>query len=614
MSFFSELKRRNVVRVAVAYAIAGWLLIEVSSVLLPAFEAPSWVLRVIVLLIGIGFVLSVALAWAYELTPEGVEKTESVPLAENSSKVTGRKLDFVIIGVLVVAAAFFLVERSIVDTSGPFAGAEIDPASVDPSSDDLSDMVEEQRPEVLPNSVAVLPLENLSPDPDNAYFAAGMHEAILNQLVKLRNLNVISRTSVLQYVENRPSIPEIAEELNVEAVLEGSVRFDGENVLVQAQLIDGATDRHLWSQDYERELVGVFAIQADIAKNITNALEAEFSSEEQETIESVLTDSPQAYSLYLRTLSLGGRAGNTPLAVQYLDEAIEFDPEFALAYAEKALRYAWNLQFSDDSALVAELEEQARSNALRALMLDANTAYAHLALALVEEGNRNWAEAERAFARALEISPGDTEVLNRYGRFTRNTGDYEEAIRLLQRLRDLDPNAVRNQLGIAYRYARQLDNAAAAFREALAINLSSGVARLHLGYVEIGRGNIAEGLRNLEIAEQLIELSPFRVGQLAIAYDQANKPDEVSRMESELQRLERDGSAVGAVGDVSWAMMYLALGDSDQAYERLEAALNNTTAESFVALTEIEKNPWILPVLEEEPRFVELRGRIRASD
>ena len=568
MSFFGELRRRNVVKVAVAYAIVGWLLIEVSSVLLPAFEAPDWVLRVIVLLIGIGFILSLVLSWAYELTPEGMKKAKSVPLSESVTKITGRKLDFVIIGVLVVAVAFFLIERSVLNTSGPFAGAEVDPASLNPSLDEPPAATEEdaEEREVLPNSVAVLPFENLSLDPENAFFAAGIHEEVLNQLVKLSALNVIARTSMMQYADGDKSIPQVAEELNVETVMEGSVRYADGRVLVTAQLIDPETNAHLWSDSYNREFADVFAIQSDIAMNIANALEAEFSLEEQAAIERAPTESSEAYSYYLRAIVPTGPSVDQRL--QLLDQATEIDPEFALAYAQKAFTNAFKLVLAEPQE-AEDLEMLVRDNAERALDLDPALAIAQAALAVPEYVHWRGLAAEQAFQRAIALSPNDVDVLVMYGRFKRYRGEFDQATRLFQRAIELDPNALnpRTQLAINYRDSRQLDAAAAAFQDVLARG-GSGRAQL-IGYasVEAFRGNSAEAVRQLQLAENLPTTpNSFRLAQMAHAYAAAGRPEDAMRLFGQLQGRASDGP----VGDANWVRAYIAIGNYEQALLHLE--------------------------------------------
>ena len=273
-SVWGELKRRNVVKVAVAYAIVGWVLIEVTSTVFPVLQIPDWAIALVTMLLILGFPIAVILSWAYEITPEGMKRSHEVEATESITHVTGRKLDFAIIVALVLALGFVVYNYVLQDGETAVG--------------------------VIPNSVAVLLCYNLSPDPNDAYIAASIHDEILNQLVKIRALSVIAKTSVMQYADAPPPISQIAEELNVGAVMECSVRYAGSAILVTAQLIDPETNSHLWSDTYPGDLSDlstIFAMQADIAMNIANAVGAEFSLEEQERIEAIPTDSPAAYEL-----------------------------------------------------------------------------------------------------------------------------------------------------------------------------------------------------------------------------------------------------------------------------------------------------------------------------
>ncbi len=447
-SVWRELKRRNVVKVAVAYAIVGWLLVQVADTFFPALQLPEWTVTFVAGMVILGFPLALILSWAYELTPDGMERTTGVPLSESITHITGRKLDFVIIGLLVLGVGFMFVDNYLPE-SGPFAGAEIDPASLDVELDEPPSIAAELTPaiaeelqrEVLPNSVAVLLCANLSPDPNDAYIAASIHDEILNQLVKIRALNVIARTSVLQYADAPPPISQIAAELNVGAVMECTVRYAGDAILVTAQLIDPETNSHLWSETYPgdlSDLSAVFAMQADIAINIANAIGAEFSLEEQESIEKMLTRSPAAYALYLQGLS-------TPESFpSYLDQAIALDPQFALAYAHRAILNTFNLVgvgygLAPDEAL--ELERRVYEDAERALAIDPTLGLAHAALAAVHQANWRGTAAEQAFQRSVELSPNDVDVLVQYAEFKRARGERDEAIRLHRRALELDPNS-----------------------------------------------------------------------------------------------------------------------------------------------------------------------------
>ena len=438
MSFLSELNRRNVFRVAVAYVVVGWLMIEVASVLGPALRLPNWTTTFVAFVLILGFPIALVLSWAYELTSDGMKKTESVPLAESITAATGRKLDFVIIGVLALAAGFMFVDNYL-PQSRPFAGAEIDPASLEPVPDDpeatAPAVPEQPQPAVLPNSVAVLPLQNLSPDPNNAYFAAGIHEEILNQLAKLSNLNVISRTSVARYADSGMSIPQIAAELNVQTVMEGSVRYANNRVLVTMQLIDPETDAHLWSDSYNRDLADVFAIQADIAMNVANALAAEFTPAEQASIERRPTESLDAYDLYLAAEDLM-RAADGNGALEKIDEALAIDPTFARAWALKADLHGGRSQAVSGDRLAAEREAMVRA-ALRAAELEPGLIEAKAMLAGDRDGRGEWVEAEALFRDAFEGSNALTALW--YGVHLMGVGHIERAAEVNAISRRTDP-------------------------------------------------------------------------------------------------------------------------------------------------------------------------------
>ncbi len=614
-SVWGELKRRNVVKVAVAYAIVGWLLIEVSSVLGPALSLPDWITSSVAFFLILGFPIALILSWAYELTPDGMERTKSIPLSESITKVTGRKLDFVIIGVLAIAVAFFAVDRFVLDTSGPFAGADIDPASLDAELDEPPStaaeptpaIAEEQQREVLPNSVAVLPFRNDSPDPDNAYYASGIHEEILNHLVKLSALNVIARTSVEQYANTDKSIPEIASELNVETVMGGSVRYAGGRIRITTQLNDGTTGVHLWSETYTRDFDDIFAIESDIAMNVANALEAEFSLEEQASIEKIPTDSPEAYALYLRALAFrgGGTAEYEQLAwSDDLDRAIALDPEFALAYARKAYLYTINFGTASE-----EWQSIVRNNAQRALRLDPTLSVAYIALATLYQLTWQWTDAEQAFERAAELSPNDSDVLNQYALFKRDQGDYAEALQISQRAVSLNPNEwfLHHQLGVSYRLVRSFAAAAAAHRAAIALNPAASNPHVGLAQSEAMRGNNAEALEQLQIAEQLgAGSTTFRLAQMAVVYSHIDRPEDSVRL---LRTLEQVADET-PYSDPALALAYIAVGDYQLALQHLEQAVNTQSSER-ISLGTIKSNYWGDPVLD-QPRFQELRDRIGA--
>ena len=574
MSFFGELRRRNVFRMGIAYLAAVWVLIEVTDTLVAIINGPAWIPQALVFSAALGFPLALVLAWFYEWTSEGI-KAASEFEAPEPVRFMGRKLDFAIIGLLVLAVGFLLVRSPLDNQAG-----------------------------VLPNSVAVLPFENLSPNPDDAYFAAGLHDEILNQISKLRNLSVISRTSVLRYADSELLVPEIARELNVATVMEGTVRYASDRVRITTQLIDAATDEHLWSETYEREFSDIFAIESDIAMSIANALEAEFSPEEQESLETVPTDSPAAYSFYLRAISgLGDSSFDSDI-----NRAIELDPNFALAYATKSYGAVYEVLgiYGTNPGAAEEAERSVQDNAERALDLDPTLGTGHAALAALHTAHWRGVEAEEAFRRAVQLSPNNADVLLEYGRFKRYRGESEEAIRLHRRSADLDPNnPLRHfHLGVSYRYSRNYDASVAAFRRHLELSPTSVPGLLGLARSQAALGNRAEAMRAVSQAESLTEemgLDAFRLSQLAVVYAQLDRADDVLGLLDDLEEMD----AQAPVGDARWAQVYLALGDAEHAFQRLESAVEARVPTDVPTLSDMADNSLGNPILD-RPAFREL--------
>ena len=393
-SVCNEIRRRKVSQVAGIDLVTAWLIMQVVDVVNEPLILPESFGAIVIVLLAIGFPLALLFSWVFDLTPHGVVRT---PSTGDSTAGKSRRLETVLAALLVVAL-------------GWIAYRELDGTPDSPTS-------------VLRNSVAVLPFENLSPNPDDAFFAAGIHEEILNQLAKLRNLSVISRTSVLRYKDTDLTIPAIAAELHVQSVMEGSVGYAGDRVRIAAQLIDAETDEHLWSEIYERDISDVFAIQTDIAINIAiniaRALEAEFSLAERESIETSLTDSPQAYAAYLRAIASVADIAplmdpqDVVLFHRNLDEAIAADPRFAQAHALKAFEYAFSAIRTYPLANAsggAAYEALAREQAMLALQADPDLGTAHDALAILNMLARRGPEARAAFERALSNKPGTFSV------------------------------------------------------------------------------------------------------------------------------------------------------------------------------------------------------------
>ncbi len=462
MSFFQELKRRNVFRVAVAYAVVGWLLVEVASVLFETFEAPAWVMKVFATIIALGFPLALFFAWAYELTPEGLKKEKDVDRSQTITHRTGRKLDYLIIGLLSVAVVFFASthqwgsEREIVDKPAiteAAAGGE--------------------------RSIAVLPFVNMSDDPANEYFSDGIAEELLNVLVKVEGLRVASRTSSFSFKGKGISIPNIARELNVNHVLEGSVRKAGNTVRITAQLIDVRTDRHLWSATYDRELEDIFAIQDEISGKIVQALKVALGSGEQQAMAHVgkPTENVEAYELYLQGRYFWQRRGedNIRRSIALFEQATELDPQFARAWSSLAAAHTTLPAYSDETG--HQHNPPAVLAAQRALTLDDSLAEAYAVLGDIARVERKWMEAKAYYERAIASEPKNSTAHLWYGEHHATVGHMQEAFNEVLIAHQLDPlhPATNAHLADLYLWKRDTSNALKYARTAWDLGYNAGL-------------------------------------------------------------------------------------------------------------------------------------------
>ncbi|MDH3769274.1 MAG: hypothetical protein OES99_12610, partial [Gammaproteobacteria bacterium] len=392
-SFIAELRRRNVLRVAAAYAVVGWILIEAGSVLLPTFGAPEWFFKVYVLLVVAGFLLTLLLAWILEWTPEGVKLERDVDRSKSVTEQTGHKMNYGIIGLLVAALTISLT----LNVTG------------------LRDKKSESLSAGVGSSIAVLPFESISADPENELFTDGIHDDLLTSLANIGALKVISRTSVLEYRNPVRNLREIASELGVDTVLEGSVQRSGNNVRINAQLIDAQTDEHIWAKTYDRELTAknIFHIQSEISAEITTALKAQLTPEEQGRLVSVPTENLEAYSLSMagRSNVYKRRLETLTAAREQFQGAIKLDPGYSHAYS--GLAESVLLLMINHNVIPYDEAYQLASEALdKALELDPQNADAYASLGLLkmniskhERSGQELTEAETAFRRAIELSP-----------------------------------------------------------------------------------------------------------------------------------------------------------------------------------------------------------------
>ena len=598
MSFLGEIKRRKVFQVAAVYAVVAWLAVQVITSIETPLGLPDWVDTLVIVLLTIGFPITLIISWAFNVTPDGLVRDQAGrTLAQNES----RRIEYVLIGLL-VAAVGWLFYRDIDTVSDTSVVAAV------PTSE-LVD--QETDSEVLPNSIAVLLCDNFSTDQENDFFAASLHEEMLNQLVKLRNLNVIARTSVLQYADVAMPITEIAEELRVESVMECSVAYGDGRIVISAQLIDGESGLHIWSDRYNRQFEDVFGIQADIAMNVANALAVEFSLEEQQAIERAPTDSREAYALYLQAMSIAGVDNTETLTL--LERALDFDREFASVHRLKAVIHEAALinTTGSDAASTGEREqhiELAHFHAARAAEIDPSLAW--FAGRVGNFSTWHWSDA----LVALDDAPDPLDQLSTW--LYSFVGEHEKAIARARRGVDLDP---RNPtavwtLGVALAYAGETDEAARLHHDAIALAPTAPIFRSWLAFIEIARGNAEAAAAELARAEQLLAQNRQAVflPELAYSYARLGRRVEADRIVAEIEKTSED-IEIGAGG---WAMVYLSIGDRVQAVEQLEAAIakieNYQIDEGLFNLMNVRMNISADPVLE-EPQFVELRNRLRGN-
>ncbi len=438
--FFEEVKRRKVYRVAVAYVIAAGGIIQLASAAFPAWELPNWSLRLVIVLLLIGFPIALILAWAFDVTSQGIKATPAV--AAPGSHLRRNIIMLVATGIIISAAAgFFLLPRA--------AARKID------------------------KSIAVLPFENLSDDKENAYFADGIQDDVLTNLSKIGDLKVISRTSVMPFRGKTQNLREIGKTLGVSNILEGSVRRSGNRVRINVQLIDATTDEHLWASDYDRDLTDVFAIQTDLAQKISEALQAKLSPVEKSRMERKPTENGEAYLAFVQAHNLQNAVedlGKLKQSEQLYARAVELDPKFALAIARYSQLESWIVHTFERTT---ERRQKARALALRALQLQPDLPEAHLAMGFsLYYGDNDFEGALKEFEIAQRDLPNEAEGYLALGSIQRRMGKWPESNASLEKAASLDPKDswVLQNLALSYQTLRDFDAANKTIDRGLKVN------------------------------------------------------------------------------------------------------------------------------------------------
>jgi len=452
MDFFEELKRRNVYRVGIAYGVVAWLVLQIADLVFQNIDAPGWVIKVLMFLVALGFVAALVIAWAYELTPEGIKREKDVRREDSVTVQTGRKLNAITLAAVVLLMAFMVFDR-FVRRPEPGAAPPKTQSTAQPAAPQQASQAAESSKRAAVDqeqSIAVLPFVDMSQEGDQGYFADGITEEILNVLVKTHSLKVAGRTSSFQFRGRNEDLREVGEQLGVENILEGSVRKSGNRLRITAQLVKASDGFHLWSETYDRELTDVFAIQDDIARAITEALAVQLHLRgDTPTLAPVLTSNMAAYDKYLEARDLVARRTDFPRIISLLEEATQLDPQFAAGWATLAQAYALMPYYGARNW--GPILQKAGAYAHKAVELGPDSSDAWTALANVQRDSQQWNDAQTSYLRALELNPDDIEANEQFAQMLLRVGHLPDALEHGRRAADLDPLSWVNQtmLGVA---------------------------------------------------------------------------------------------------------------------------------------------------------------------
>jgi len=504
MSFFSELKRRNVFRASVAYLIGTWLLLQIVDVVVPILVLPQWVGKLVLFLLALGFVPTLLFSWAYEITPEGLKRQNDIDRDASIANQTARKLDLVTIGLVILALAVFALDRFVLPWSAGDLHAGARNAGV---SDSISEVSTQSRDAATSKktSIAILPFESRSNRDEDRFFTDGIHDDLLTHLANIGSMKVISRTSVMRYRNTDTPIPEIASALGVENILEGGVQWSGNQVRITVQLIEAATDDHLWAASYDRDLTAenLFAIQSEISHEVAEALRLELTGAEQSRISRIPTSSLDAYQAYLLGRDFFRRRSAVELldrAVEQLNIAIELEPDYAEAYSSLAAVYAVINGYQ------AEPDPQALDNAKafaeKAIELNPELAEPYAVLGVYYRNVRpsNWKLSSEYIDRAVELGPNNATIHLWQGTSRMIMGDIDGAYDSLLAARELNPAGPLIAGWLAEGYVALGDYPAAMkqYRSGVALG-AGGHTSLLLGLAEVQllTGNIDDAKKTL---------------------------------------------------------------------------------------------------------------------
>jgi TolB-like protein/Tfp pilus assembly protein PilF len=579
--FWQELKRRKVVRVTTVYAAAAFVILELVDIITEPFGLPDWTMILVVVLLTVGFIISVIISWVYDIHPEGgiiktepahKVKPEDIPKSSNSWKIASY-ISFVVIVALILFHIVFTSNRA----------KEI---------------------AIFDKSIAVLPFKSLSDDPDKQYLADGAMDAILLHLSKIEDLRVMARTSVEQYRETDKTATIICEELDVAFLLEGSFQKYGDQARLIVQLIKPGIESHIWADEYDRDWKDIFAVQSEVAQKIAIELQAVITPEVRERIDAVPTDNLKAHNLYLQGRWFWNQGGRDDLdnSIEYYKRALEIDPEYALAYSGMAATYT---SYAFHGYLPRrDVMPQAKTAAMKALAIDNTLGEAHAELAWARViHDWDWIGGEKRFKRALELNPNYARAHNRYAWLLSIVGRHDEAIEEDKRAHELDPLSVGIwiNLGLRYYYARDYDKAIEEYRKVLEIYPTSRRAHELLAMALSQKGLHNEAIEEYSNNEFMLR-NHWHLGYFYGVAGKKEKALELLNYYLELSEKEFVGPAI-------IAFIYIGLGEKDKAFEWLEK-----TYEQREARLDLLKVEPMYDNLRSDPRFQDLLDRMNFPD
>ena len=552
-NFFAELRRRNVYKVAVVYAVTTWLLIQAASILVPTFEAPAWVMKVVVMAVVLGFPIALILAWAFELTPEGIKQTEDVePFDLRSGKALhaghvpkNRTWIYVTVIGVALSVGLFLIGR--------FTAGNSSIAS----------------PIGLPEkSIAVLPFENATRNMETEYLSDGISEALINSLTELQQLKVIARSTAFRYKGKQVDPQAVGRELKVRTVLMGVVRQLGDKLNVQVDLVDAVTGTQLWGQEYERRLVDVLAVKQALVREVTEKLSLKPTGEQEQRLIQRDTSNPEAYQFYLRGRYYWNKrtAENVKKAIDQFQQAADKDPNYALAYV--GLADCCLLQEDYIGTPASESYPKAKAFAQRALQLNSSLAEAHTSLGYVYTSLWDWKQAEEEFKRSIKLDPNYSTAPHWYSICLLSLGRIGEAMTEIRHAHELDPLSAVIGTTLTYAWFAQGDVNASIAQCKEVIDLDPDYPRAHeylgLGYLKQGR--YPEAIAELQRAVELSGRERWPLRDLGYGYAISGKRAEALTVLKELEAKYEKKEALAQ----DFAAVYTGLGEKDQAFAWLE--------------------------------------------